>query len=81
MFNQAALLEKIGKYSACIKWLKRVVELQPDFYIAYIGMTNCYLRLGRNDDAKWAMDLAINKINEKEKIEYIKYQITNRIFR
>lgn len=43
-------------YKAAIAQLERTLELDPDYFSAYVYLMLCYTELGRYEDARWAYE-------------------------
>ena len=59
-FNLAACLESIGRLTAAVKWLKRCLDKENRYVPCYIALCNCYLRLGKYEEAEKMMDVGYN---------------------
>ena len=51
IFNMACCLEKSGKYTAAVKWLKRLIKIENGHMPSYNGLCHNLMRLGRYADA------------------------------
>jgi len=71
MFNIAVILESTGKYTAAIKWLKRLLAKDSTFLEAHIGLCYNLLRIGKNDEALQAIDKAYKICIGKHKLDSI----------
>ena len=60
--NTAVCFEKLGKMTACKKWLKRMVALKPTSWRSYSALNRCCLVLGEFQEAMTHIDLTCKLI-------------------
>jgi len=62
MVNLACVYEKIGKFSAALKWLSMACLAKADYIEAYKGAAFNLFKLGRYAEAKEFIEMAIETV-------------------
>ena len=72
MFNKAAIYEKQGKVNSTLKWLGRVIEINPEYSPSYSALARTNMKLNRLENALSSVEKGYDLILKTHNYESLK---------